>query len=193
MSTVQLHQFLQSTGAISAAQAAEIAAGFRPRKLARHEFLLEAGQVSDTYFFLTQGLLRAFALDPNGNEVTTALAGPGQVVFEVASFFNRTPSLEYIQTLTDCEGWCLTFQQLNELFHGRSEFREFGRGVLVRGFAALKARMLATITESASARYEHLLRTHPELLLHVPLKYIASYLGITDTSLSRIRNAAGRK
>ena len=193
MPTPQRQQFLQSTGAISAAQALEIAACFRPRYLARHDFLLEAGQVSDTYLFLTRGLLRAFALDPSGQEVTTNLAGPGQVVFEVASFFNRTPSLEHIQALTDCEGWSLNFEQLNELFHARSEFREFGRGMLVRGFAALKARMLATITESASVRYEHLLRTHPELLLHVPLKYIASYLGITDTSLSRIRKAGGKK
>ncbi|MCI1187349.1 Crp/Fnr family transcriptional regulator [Hymenobacter sp. DH14] len=193
MSNVLLQQFLQSTGAISAAQAAEIATCFQPRKIARHQLLLEAGQVSDTYFFLTQGLLRAFALDPDGTEVTTGLAGPGQVVFEVASFFNRTPSLEYIQALTDCEGWCLSYRQLNELFHARPEFREFGRGILVRGFAALKARMLATITESASARYDKLLRAHPELLLHVPLKYIASYLGITDSSLSRIRKADGKK
>lgn len=193
MPTRPLQQFLQSTGAISAAQATDIAASFRPRHLARHTFLLEAGQVSDTYFFLTHGLLRAFALDPDGHEVTTGLAGPGQVVFEVASFFNRTPSLESIQALTDCEGWCLNFQQLNELFHGRSEFREFGRGMLVRGYAALKARMLAAVTESASTRYEHLLRTHPEVLLHVPLKFIASYLGVTDSSLSRIRKACGRK
>ncbi|GAA4048273.1 Crp/Fnr family transcriptional regulator [Hymenobacter glaciei] len=193
MPTLQLQQFLQSTGAISAVQAVEISASFSLRHLSRHDFLLQAGQVSDTYFFISRGLLRSFALDPDGTEVTTGLAGPGQVVFEVASFFNRTPSLEYIQALTDCEGWCLSYQQLNELFHARSEFREFGRGVLVRGFAALKARMLATITESASARYEHLLQAHPELLLHVPLKYIASYLGITDTSLSRIRKAGGKK
>lgn len=193
MSTSQLQQFLQSTGAISAAQAADIAAGFRPRQLARHEFLLEAGQVSDTYYFLTKGLLRAYALAPDGSEVTTGLAGPGQVVFEVTSFFNRTPSLEHIQALTDCEGWCLSYRQLNELFHARPEFREFGRGLLVLGYAALKARMLAAITEPAAARYDHLLRTHPELLLHVPLKYITSYLGITDTSLSRIRKASGRK
>lgn len=193
MSSHQLQQFLQSTGAISAAQAAEIAGSFRPRNLARHQFLLEAGQVSDTYFFLTRGLLRAFALNPDGHDVTTGLAGPGQVMFEVASFFNRTPSLESIQALTDCEGWCLNYQQLNELFHARPEFREFGRGILVRGFAALKARMLATITEPASVRYEGLLRDHPELLLHVPLKYIASYLGITDSSLSRIRKANGQK
>ena len=193
MYTLPLQQFLQSTGTISAPQAAEIAAFFRPKQLARHAFLLEAGQVSDTYFLLTEGLLRAFALDPDGNEVTTGLAGPGQVVFEVASFFTRTPSLESIQALTDCTGWCLSYQQLNELFHARSEFREFGRGVLVRGYAALKARMLATITESASVRYDTLLRAHPELLLHVPLKYLASYLGITDTSLSRIRKAGGKK
>ena len=72
------------------------------------------------------------------------------------------------------------------------EFREFGRSVLVRGLAALKSRMLEQITAPAAVRYENLLRRNLEILLHAPLRHIATYLGITDSSLSRIR-AGGKE
>ncbi|MDO7849697.1 Crp/Fnr family transcriptional regulator [Hymenobacter sp. M29] len=190
MSQEKLTQFLQSRGIIGAVQAAEIASQFSPKALARHDFLLREGRVSDAYFFLDHGLLRAFACDPAGHDVTTAFYPAGQVVFEVSSFFTRAPSQENIQALTDCTGWFITFQQLNALFHARPEFREFGRSVLVHGFATLKSRMLAMITTSATERYEQLLKTAPEVLRHAPVKHVASYLGVTDTSLSRIRAGA---
>ncbi|MBH8569531.1 Crp/Fnr family transcriptional regulator [Microvirga sp. STS02] len=187
MTNEKLTQFFQSMGPISAGQAADIASVFVPKAIGKHEFLLQAGRVSDEYLFLDSGFMRAFAYDTDGHDVTTGFYASGQVVFEVASFFNRTPSQEYIQALTDCTGWAITHQQLNALFHARPEFREFGRAVLVRGYAALKSRMLALITEPAAARYASLLRASPEILQHAPLKTIASYLGVTDTSLSRIR------
>jgi len=193
MTTAPLVAFLQSTASLTAGQAQAIAAEFRPLHLRKHEFLLQAGTVSDDYLFLEAGLLRAFAYDPAGHDVTTGFYSPGEVVFEVASFFQRTPSLEYVQALTDCAGWRLSFAQLNALFHARPEFREFGRAVLVRGFAALKTRMLATITEPAAVRYEYLLRASPAVVQHAPLKHIASYLGVTDTSLSRIRRALAQR
>ncbi|HEY0751463.1 MAG TPA: Crp/Fnr family transcriptional regulator, partial [Chitinophagaceae bacterium] len=71
--------------------------------------------------------------------------------------------------------------------HSIPEFREFGRSILVRGFSNLKLRMLSMITETAEQRYASLLQHNPEIFQYAPLKYIASYLGITDSSLSRIR------
>ena len=193
MTNEKLVLYLQSTGFITPGQASEIANEFRYKTLSKNDFLLQAGKVSDDYFFLSEGFLRAFAYDVAGHDVTTGFYASGQVVFEVASFFQRTPSQEYVQALTDCAGWSITYAQLNALFHARNEFREFGRSVLVRGFAALKSRLLATITEPAAARYESLLRASPEVVQHAPLKHIASYLGITDTSLSRIRKDISRK
>ena len=193
MNKEKLTRFLQSTGLVSAGQAAEIASVFRQQEFSRNSFLLQAGRISDDYLFLDSGFMRAFAYDTDGHDVTTGFYASGQVVFEVASFFTRTPSQEYIQALTDCQGWGITHQQLNALFHARPEFREFGRSVLVRGYAALKSRMLALITEPAAVRYDHLLRASPEILQHAPLKTVASYLGITDTSLSRIRKGNAAK
>lgn len=188
-----LTEFIHQSNLVSLSTAQEIAGHFSHQQLVKGAFLLKAGQIPDAYFFLDRGFVRAFAEDTHGNEVTTAFYSPGEMIFEVASFFNRTRSRENIQTLTDCEGWFITYQQLNALFHGLPEFREFGRWVLASGFASLKGRMLSTITETAEERYAELLRAKPEIFQHAPLKYIATYLGITDTSLSRIRANLSKK
>ncbi len=182
-----LIRFLLASGMITAPVAAEIALAFRPMEFAKEAFLLREGQLSDCYLFLEQGWMRGYALTPKGVEVTTAIYRPQQVVFEVSSFFQRRPSQENIQALTPCKASGITFAELNHLFHSLPEFREFGRSRLVMGFAALKARMLSMVTETAEARYASLLQHHPEIFQHVPLKQIASYLGVTDSSLSRIR------
>jgi len=170
-----------------------IADHFNSRTILKNQFLLTEGKVADEYLFLQKGYMRAFAHDTQGNEVTTGFYAPGELIFEVSSFFNRSRSKENIQALTDCEGWFITYAQLNSLFHALPEFREFGRAMLVKGFAELKGRMLAMITETAEERYLTLLKTNPDIFQHAPLKTIASYLGITDTSLSRIRKELVKK
>jgi CRP-like cAMP-binding protein len=193
MTNSLLIEFMVETNLVPRTVAQSIAEHFELRQIPRNEYLLQAGKVSDCYFFLAAGYLRAFAEDTEGNEVTTEFYIPGQMVFEVASFFNRSRSKENVQALTDCEGWALNLGSLNDLFHAMPEFREFGRLMLIRGFSALKSRMLSTITETAEQRYMHLLEARPDLLQHASLKHIASYLGITDTSLSRIRASLARK
>ncbi|WP_114784209.1 Crp/Fnr family transcriptional regulator [Botryobacter ruber] len=193
MNNERFLQFLQHNGLVSEPAAHQIAGHFMPRELARHEFFLKAGKVSQEYLFLEKGFMRAFAYDTDGNEVTTNFYTGNQVVFEVSSFFNRTPSRENIQAMVQCSGWSITFEQLNHLFHALPAFREFGRSVLVKGYAALKSSMLAMITETAEARYAHLLETKPELFQYAQLKHIASYLGVTDSSLSRIRKEFSKK
>ncbi len=190
MAQEQLIHFLQGSGLVNAAQAAEIAGAFTHKVITKNALLLQPGRVSDEYLFMDSGLLRAFVHNVEGQEVTTGFYSSGQVAFEVSSFFNRTPSQEYLQALTICSGWYITHAQLNALFHSRPEFREFGRSVLVRALASLKARLLDQITEPATTRYEKLVQANPEILQHAPLKYVASYLGVTDSSLSRIRAGA---
>jgi CRP-like cAMP-binding protein len=189
----KLIQFFRSSNFVPQQTAEELALHFALKALPKNSFFLHERQIANEYLFLEQGFLRAFAHDVNGIEVTTDFYTPGQVVFEVSSFFNRTASKEAIQAITDCSGWCITYAQLNHFFHSIPEFRDFGRSILVKGFAALKGRMLSQITETAEERYAGLLRTKPEIIQAAPLKYIASYLGITDTSLSRIRKEFAAK
>jgi len=193
MSNQKLIQFLQSSGLVSLSSATAITDAFAPKDINKNEFLLKEGRASNEYFYLETGFMRAFAHDTEGNDITTGFYGANQLVFEVSSFFNRTISHENIQAIEDCTGWYISYEQLNTLFHSLPEFREFGRAVLVKGFASLKTRMLSMITETAEQRYDALLKTNPEIFRHAALKQIASYLGITDTSLSRIRAAYSKK
>ena len=193
MRSQKLVEFFKNSNLVSAKSAEEIAGQFLPKIINRNDFLSKEGRIYNDYFFLEKGFIRSFAFDTEGNDVTTNFYSSGQVVFEVSSFFNRTISKENFQALVDCEGWYITYDQLNHLFHSMQEFRDFGRSILVKGFSSLKIRMLSMITETAEQRYDALLKAKPEIFQYAALKHIASYLGITDTSLSRIRKEYAKK
>ena len=193
MSPLTLTQFLQGTNLVSPKTAEEIAGWFTPKLISKNQFLLEEGKTCNEYFFLEKGFMRAFAYNTDGYDITTNFYSDNQVVFEASSFFNRIRSKENIQALDDCTGWYITYEQLNNLFHSLPEFREFGRAILVKGLTNLKTRMLSLITETAEQRYDDLLKTNGEIFHRAALKHIASYLGITDTSLSRIRKEYSKK
>jgi CRP-like cAMP-binding protein len=193
MSSAALIQFFQASNLVSPGTAREIAQRFAALEIKKGNFFLEEGKLSNEYFFLENGFMRSFAFNTDGNDITTNFYSDNQVVFEASSFFTRTRSRENIQALEDCSGWYITYDQLNDLFHSLPEFREFGRSILVRGLTSIKTRMLSMITETAEQRYETLLQTRPEIFHRAALKHIATYLGITDTSLSRIRKEYSKK
>jgi CRP-like cAMP-binding protein len=182
-----LINFIKQTIDMSDIIAHEIANHFEPVSIRKNDFILKEGAVCNDYLFLEKGFIRAFTFDTNGNEVTTNFYGQNSIVFEVASYIKRTPSLENFQALTDCVGWMGNYHTFQNLFHTIPEFREFGRITLVNGFIALKERTLSMINLTAEKRYELLLKSNREIIQNASVKHIASYLGITDTSLSRIR------
>jgi CRP-like cAMP-binding protein len=169
-----------------------IAKNFEEMPLTKGELLLKQGKISG-YYYLAEGCLRSYTFDPEGDEITTYFYTQGRVVFDAASFFLRAPSTENIQAITESLGYYTDFEKLNGLFHTVPEFREFGRAMLVKEFVAYKQRTLAMINRSAEERYAHLMTSHPEIFHHAQLKQIASYLGMTDTSLSRIRREFAQK
>ena len=87
----------------------------------------------------------------------------------------------------------MSFEKVQTCFHTYPEFREFGRMMLVTNYSNLHDRMLGLIKDTAENRYLKIVKLHPNLIQHVPLKIIASFLGITDTSLSRIRKEITKK
>lgn len=188
-----LTDFFKRTIPIANNIAKDIANHFEKTSFKKNDFLLKQGQISNDFLFLETGFVRAFTFDTDGNEVTTNFYRPNSIVFEVASYFKRTPTNENIQALTDCTGWIGNYDNFQVLFHTIPEFREFGRANLVNGFIALKERTLAMINLTAEKRYENLIATRPDIFQNAPLKQIASYLGITDTSLSRIRKEFAQK
>lgn len=153
----------------------------------KNDMLLQEGDKAREYYFIEEGFLRSYATDPDGNDVTTGFYRSGEILMEWPSFLLQKPTKENIQALSNCVCWKIGFDQFQELFHGIIAFREAGRKRLVGSYFNLKQRSIAMITDPAKDRYLQLLKEHPEIIHQAPLKHIASYLGITDTSLSRIR------
>ncbi|MTI31967.1 Crp/Fnr family transcriptional regulator [Cytophagales bacterium RKSG123] len=188
-----LVQFIQQVIPISKEDAYGIAHHFQLKELKKGEQLVRENKISDDYLFLEKGFLRTYLYDFEGNEVTTDFFTKNNIVFEVTSFFNRVPSQVNIQAITDCKGYRLSYQELNSLFHSKPVFRDFGRAILVKEFITSKKRTISMINQTAEQRYKALLKSNMEILVNAPLKYIASYLGITDSSLSRIRKDISKK
>lgn len=171
----------------------EVLNAFELVKYNKGSKLLLEGQMATEYYFVQSGFLRAYAIDTNGNDITTGFYSTGQIVWEVASLFLQTPTKENLEVLEDAKVWQISFSDFQELFDSIADFREAGRTRLVQNHVQLKQRSLSMITDSAKSRYLNLMSQHPEILQNAPLKHIASYLGITDSSLSRIRKELSKK
>jgi CRP-like cAMP-binding protein len=163
------------------------------KEIEKGDILLQEGKVNNLTHFIEAGYMRSFVLDTDGNEVTTELYGPSEFADNFLSFFRKTPSPETFQAITPCKAWIMNYETVQKYFHEMPEFREWGRLLLLSNFAKLQNRSINLIKLTAEQRYENLINTKPDLIQHIPLKYLASYLGITDTSLSRIRKGFSRK
>lgn len=193
MNKDKLIQFVQQVLPMSRTEAGQLVEKFSPMKNEKNEYVLKAGTVCNASHFIEKGIMRSYTYNLEGNEVTTAFYSENSFASDLLSFFKRSPSREYIQAITDCETWYITYDDMQESFHTIPEFREFGRLNIVGNYSILKERMLSVLQETAEQRYSALISSSPEIYQNVPLKYIASYLGITDTSLSRIRREFTKK
>ena len=159
----------------------------KPISFAKGDFLLQKGQIANAYYIVETGLIRSYVYDFNGNDITTGFIGKNEIAIDVVSLFNRVPSEEYFQALIDCTCYMIDLETFQGLYHSIKGLNEWGRAWMSSSLFDLKQRTIAMITNTASERYQQLESQHPHILQQAPLKFIASYLGITDSSLSRIR------
>ncbi|MNU25406.1 DNA-binding transcriptional dual regulator Crp [compost metagenome] len=156
-------------------------------KFAKNEYLLHEGKIENTYWFLESGFIRSFVNDGNGNDITTNFYSSEDAVIDYSSFFLRIPTRENIQALTACICWQIDFETFQQLFHGIESFRDHGRTILVSSYFTLKNHKISIIADQAKERYIQLLQEKPQIVQNVALRHIATFLGITNSSLSRIR------
>ncbi|MFK7972502.1 MAG: Crp/Fnr family transcriptional regulator [Bacteroidia bacterium] len=172
---------------LSAEELEIVVSAYKKAEYAKGDFILKAGQIPHSYQVVVSGMIRTYVINDSGDEISTGFYSKDQMVLDMSSFFLRRPSDEAFQAITDTVCWEIDFKSVQKLFHGLEAFREWGRSCLVQNAFQLKQRNISMVTDSAKDRYLALLKSHPTILQHAPIKHIASYLGITDTSLSRIR------
>ena len=193
MNRENIQNYVQATIQMPSEKAKLLADKFEFFELQKNEIFIAENKISKNTYILESGFIRSFTMDNEGNEVTTNIYSPFCFINDVMAFFKQQPATESFQALTPCKLWAMSYEEVQANFHGIPEFREFGRMMLITNYANLKDRMLGMIKDTAENRYLKLMKNHPDIFQNVPLKIIASYLGITDTSLSRIRKEISSK
>lgn len=145
--------------------------------------LIKEGQVCQNFYFISKGSFRHYAVRENGEEATINLFVPGEWVFEYKSFVSQRPSENIIQATVDSELLGLSVWDFHDLARKHEVFFQMGR-ILEQ---ATQNQDFQHNRLTPEQKYERLLITKPELLHHFPLKHIASYLGMSPETLSRIR------
>lgn len=152
----------------------------------KNEYLVEKGKTTNYYYFLETGFCRSYTIDLEGNDITTKFFSTCDIIIDWHSYFLKKPCRESIQALSKVKCWKIKFADFMKLFHIEA-FREVGRTRLINNYFELKNHSISVIADHAKERYLNLIKEKPSIVQNVPLKHIATYLGITDTSLSRIR------
>lgn len=157
------------------------------KEFKKKKLLEEEGKICNHLYFVEKGVARTFYYK-NGKEVTYWLAAENDFVGSMASFFSRTPSNKHVETLEDCRLWIFDYDRLEDLYAGSKELERMGRLFANYGMTVLEKKFDDFHSMSAKERYDVLVTKHPQILQRVSLGIIASYLGITQETLSRIRN-----
>lgn len=165
----------------------KITATFCEFELDKNQILIDQNTISTKTYFLEKGYVRSYTLNEDNEEVTTNIFYAPCFVNDFLSFFRKEPTKEVYQTISTCSFWETSLENVQNNFHNIPDFREFSRLLFVINYYKLNDRVIALTSQKAETRYLNLLKKHPDIFQHVPLKIIASYLGITNSSLSRIR------
>lgn len=154
--------------------------------LKKNEILQPIGHTCKTIYFVQKGIVRIFYYK-DGIDITECFAFENQIIARVESLFTQRPSQKGIQLIEDAELVAINATALFKLYDQYHDIERLFRKIFEQGYVDTVNRLESLQFHSAEERYVHLLKEMPDVLQRVPLKYIASYLGITQVSLSRIR------
>ena len=181
-----LKRYILAISPLSDTSSEGLFAAFKNWNVAKDHFLVREKQVCNYLFFVDKGAARIF-YHKNEKEVTEWIALDEEFLLSIKSFFLRNPSQLMIQTIEPSEVWGIHYDDLIQLATTHHDIETWFRKLLSVALILSQNRMDSIQFESAQQRYESLIKQHPNIIKRVPLTYIASFLGITLETLSRIR------
>ncbi|MDZ7626553.1 MAG: Crp/Fnr family transcriptional regulator [Ignavibacteriaceae bacterium] len=166
---------------------------FIPKKLRKKQFLLHEGEVCKNIGFVNSGCLREYTIDNKGSEHIIQFAIEDWWISDPNSFLSGLPSTYNIDALEDSKVLLLEKSAREKLLDSCPKMERFFRILIEANFVATQRRITDSLSTSAEERYLKFVKTYPKLFEQVPQNHIASYLGITPQSLSRIRKELTQK
>ncbi|HLW30643.1 MAG TPA: Crp/Fnr family transcriptional regulator [Aequorivita sp.] len=184
---MNLPDFLLSLIAFSPNELQDITSHFEMESIPKNTLLIEQGQISKKLYFVEKGMGRSYSLKEDGKEVTQWFFGVGKFMSSVDSFFQQSPSLYYLETLEDSTVYSISKEKMDLLFSKYHKMEQLGRLVSIEMLTKVVNKLNAIQFQTARERYDYMLTEFPDISYRVPLGQIASYLGMTQETLSRIR------
>ncbi len=155
-------------------------------EISKKQFLFKKGHICDKIYFIQKGLFRCF-YEVNEKEICSWLMKEMDIIISVESFFMQVPSYENIQAIEDSAYYYITYNELNYLYQNFMEFNFIARKLTEHYYTLSEKRLFTMRSQKAVDRYQFLRDHFPDIIQRVPSGYIASYLGVTTETLSRIK------
>ncbi len=160
---------------------------FKRQEIPAKTTLLGEGKIARRMFFIEKGCLRTW-INNNGREITTQFFFEGDKVSSIESFRSNQPSLYSIESIEPCILQTISQKDFQNVLAHSPEIKKEMQEHLFRRLIQSQKSFFSFLKNTPQQRYQELIQEHPEIIQRVPQHYIASYLGITSVSLSRIRN-----
>jgi CRP-like cAMP-binding protein len=157
------------------------------RTLKKGDYFSEAGKIAKEVAFIKEGILRVCYYNNKGEEITRYFMGECDFAVDLNSFTSKIPSSEYVQAVTNCQLIVFSTDALKDMSLNIKGFDSLIGQITTKALLEKVKRISPMLAEDATSRYTHFLENHSELAARLPLSLLASYLGITQSSLSRIR------
>lgn len=184
----EIEKYIESYLGIGGNDLSPIAALFQSTQLQKHDYLLKLGQYTQSISFIKTGYLRIFAPDSNGDkDITQWISTQGMFVTDLSSFVFGTPARWNIQALSDCELYTISKEKYDRIGDYVEHWAELDKLFIAKCFVTLENRVFSQLSMTAEEKVRQLLAINSEIFLQVPLQYIASMLGMTPETLSRVR------
>jgi len=184
----ELENYISSYFGVAHADLSKVGDLFVEKQIQKGDFFLKMNQYSDQIGFLKSGFLRIFAPDMNGNkEITQWISTQGHFIADLSSFMFNAPARWNIQALSDCQVYMISKKEFDGITKQVPQWPELEKLFLAKCFITMETRIFGQLSMTAEERYMGLFQTQPSLFNEVPLQYLASMLGMSPETFSRIR------
>lgn len=183
-----VRQFFQSFNIFTSDEIDDFLQLFERKTLSKNDFFVREGEKCKDIAFIESGIFRSYYVSGDGKDMTYCFRFPNDLLGSYSSFISGKPSMENMQAISEAEVLTVRKEEIERLVHENPRWTTFLKIIAEQEYLELEKRFFQLQRDNAATRYRLLIENRPNYIQDIPLQYLASYLGITQRHLSRIRS-----